>query len=387
MTAGESRLAPPGRTAAVLSYYNINAASSGGTRRVSELLHAVGPERAWLIQPGPAHPAFRTDGYRPDFGARRLGINWGMFNLFWLPTADRVRRRLAASPPACLVLDSIWAWAPFARRGAPAPVILDAQNVDAAAIAERFGEAHPFTRLVARWERRVLRSVARVIACSDVDRDGFLRRYQADPARVRVVPNGAEVPPEDEIGFRRLGPELEAWLGEATVLLFVGGKLDYPPNAEGLAFLGGRLLPALEREAPGAYRALVIGTPPPAAPPHPSIRCLGRVPVLAPYLRRADLCLAPIFRGSGTRLKILDYLAWGKPVVATPKGAEGIDCRDGEHLALAPADRFADTVRRLAHDRAAAARLGRQGRELIRSRYDWAASRQLWRDVLAPWID
>ena len=83
------------RPVAVLSYYNVNEACSGGTRRVSELLNAIGPDRAWLLQPRPVHPAFRTDGFRPDFGARRVGINWGMFNFFWPPTARRVRRWIA----------------------------------------------------------------------------------------------------------------------------------------------------------------------------------------------------------------------------------------------------------------------------------------------------
>lgn len=374
------------RPIAVLSYYNVNEACSGGTRRVSELLNAIGPEHVWLIQPRPPHPAFRTTGYRPDFGARRIGINWGMFNFFWPPTARRVRRWLAERPPACLVLDSIWAWAPFSRGGAPCPMILDAQNVDAAAIEERFGSAHPFPRLVARWEAQVLRAAALVVACSEVDRDGFVARYSVDPARIKVVPNGAEWPEESELGFRRLEPDLEARLGNAKVLLFVGGKLDYPPNAEGLAFIRDRLMPELERQQPGAYRALVVGAPVPMETLPANVICLGRVPSLAPVLRRADVCLAPIFSGSGTRLKILDYLAWGKPVVATPKGAEGIACQDGVHLALASAENFAAAVDRLAQDSAAAARLGQNGRELIRARYTWSASRDRWRAGLAPWL-
>jgi len=371
---------------AVLSYYNVNEACSGGTRRVNELLNAIGPDRVRLIQPRSSHPEFQTDFFHPDFGARRVGINWGMFNFFWSPTARRVRRWISEKPPACLVLNSIWAWAPFSQAGAPCPMVLDAQNVDAIAIAERFGRAHPFSRMVARWEARVLRSAELVFACSEVDRDHFIARYPIDPARVRVVPNGAEWPAEDEIRPGRLDAETEAQLGNSTVLLFVGGKLDYPPNAEGLAYIRDRLLPELERQQPGAYRVLVIGAPVPKERLHPSILCLGRVPSLAPYLRRADVCLAPIFSGSGTRLKILDYLAWGKPVVATPKGAEGIACRAGEHLLLASGAGFAEAVRQLARDPAAAARLGSSGRALIQAQYTWTALREKWRDGLARWL-
>jgi polysaccharide biosynthesis protein PslH len=378
MTPGADRAGP----VAVLSYYNVDEACSGGTRRVNELLQAVGADRAWLVQPRTRHPQFDTLPYAPDFGRRRVGINWGMFNFFWPTTARRIREDVARRKPSCLVLTSMWAWAPFARAGAPCPVVLDAQNVDAVAIEERFGARHPFARMVARWEARALQAANLVFACSEIDRDHFVRRYGVEPRKILVVPNGASYPEDSEIRRQPLDADLETWLGDATALLFVGGKLDYPPNAQGLDFVSERLLPELEKAHPGAYRALVVGAPVPDKARHPSVRCVGRVPSLGPYLRRADVCLAPIFSGSGTRLKILDYLAWGKPVVATAKGAEGIACRDGEELALATADEFAAAVRRLAEDPPAAARLGQNGRRLVRDRYTWSALREKWREGL-----
>lgn len=374
------------RPVAVLAYYNVNHTVSGGPLRVNGLLRAIGQDRVLLLQPRAAHPGFRSEFFLPDFGRRRVGINWGMFNFFWPPTARAARRLVADARPSCIVLNSIWAWAPFARRGAPCPAILDSHNVDAVAIAERFGPRHPFTRLVARWEARVLRSMERVFACSEVDRRQFVERYGLDPDRVRVVPNGAHFPADADVAPGRLDAETEGWLGSARVLLFVGGKLDYPPNAEGFAFVRDRLVPELERRRPGAFRVLAVGAPIPGGPLPQAMRCTGRVPDLAPYLRRADVCLAPIFSGSGTRLKILDSLAWGKATVATPKGAEGIDCSDGQHLLLAEGDAFADAVCRLADDPALAARLGRAGRERIRDRYAWPVVENLWREGLRPWL-
>jgi glycosyltransferase involved in cell wall biosynthesis len=375
------------RPVAVLSYYNVNAASSGGTRRVSELLRAIGPERVRLIQPRAPHPAYATRAFRPDFGARRVGINWGMFNFHWPPTARRVRRWLAEDPPACLVLESIWCWTPFARSGAPAPMILDAHNVDAVAIEERFGRRHPFTRLVERCEAQAIRAAARIFVCSDVDRDQMLARYAVEPARLQVIPNGADCPPAEDLGSRPLSPDLEARLEAAKVLLFIGGKMDYPPNAEGFAFIRDRLFPELEQQRPGGYRMLVVGAPAPDGERlHPSILPLGRLPALAPVLRRADVCLAPIFSGSGTRLKVLDYLAWGKPVVATPKAVEGISGCEGEHWLAASAEQFAAAVERLANDPEESARLGTNGRALVAARYSWPAIRAQWQAGLAPWL-
>jgi len=376
------------RRLAVLSYYNASAPVTGGMRRINELLQAIGTERAEIIQPGDAHPQVPSFRFHPDFGRRRVGINWGMFNYFWPSTAVRVRHHVASLNPSCLVLTSIWAWAPFTRTGTRIPMVLDAQNVDAAALAERYGREHPFTRLTTRWEQRVVRAAARIIACSEVDRQGFIEGYGADPSRVDVVPNGATLPADrDLVEGLPLDPAIENRLRGATVCLFIGGKLDYPPNAEGLRFISETLLPALQHRSPARYKVLVVGAPVPARPLHPDIILVGRVPTLDPFLRRADLCLAPIFSGSGTRLKALDYLAWGKPVVATPKAVEGIECRNGKHALLAERDEFAAAVERLRQDTAMARESGANGRELIRSRYEWTAVRSRWRETLRPWMD
>ncbi len=298
---------------AVLAYYNASKAVSGGTRRTNELLLAIGSENLELFQPGPPHPQFRTFRIGPDFGRRRVAINWGMFNYFWPPTARRVRQRIAEMKHSCLVLSSIWAWAPFSRHGHNGPVILDAQNVDAAAIAERYGTGHPFTRLLARWECKVARRADRITVCSEVDRLGFSETYGIPSEKIDVVPNGASLPSDNELAQGpALDPALEARLAGSTVCLFIGGKLDYPPNAEGVNFISNLLMPALEKITTQRYKVIIVGTPVPARTLHSDLITVGRVPSLAPYLRRADICLAPIFSGSGTRLKALDYLAWAR---------------------------------------------------------------------------
>jgi len=108
---------------------------------------------------------------------------------------------------------------------------------------------------------------------------------------------------------------------------------------------------------------------------------------VAPYLKRASVCVAPIFSGSGTRLKILEYLAAGRPVVATPKAAEGLAVEHGRHLLLADGTAFAEALVRLARDRGYAEALAQAGRELVATRYSWDASRQRWRQLLARWLE
>ncbi|HMO51463.1 MAG TPA: glycosyltransferase family 4 protein [Kiritimatiellia bacterium] len=368
---------------AILSYYSINRQASGGARRVGELLASFPRDSVRLIQPGDAYPEVSSLSIRPDLGCRRVGINWGMFNYFLPATARKVRHDVERTAPRALVLCSIWCWAPFRRSKPSCPVVLDAQNVDAVAIAERYGWRHPFTRLVYRWERRVVNACDLIMTCSEVDRDLFMHHYNVSPGRLRVVPNGASFPEETELTPRRLDDETEKRLGDSRVLLFVGGKLDYPPNAEGLAFIHDVLMPELERRMPGRFKVMVIGVPVPDRSLHPSIMALGRVPDLSPYLRRADIGIAPIFSGSGTRLKVLDYLAWGKPVVATAKAVEGIRIQHDRDLLVAEAMQLADAVCALDADTARAAALGRSGRAVTQALYDWQAIHTQWRDALA----
>ena len=98
----------------------------------------------------------------------------------------------------------------------------------------------------------------------------------------------------------------------------------------------------------------------------------GYVDDTLPYLQTAGVFLVPLRAGGGMRVKILNALAQGMPIVSTTLGAEGIDVRDGEHLLLAdePAD-FAAAVLRLLEDPALAARLGAAGRRLAEERYDY----------------
>jgi glycosyltransferase involved in cell wall biosynthesis len=366
--------------ALVAAWYTVQDEASGGKRRVGELLRALAP-RVRLLQPEPAHPGFPGEGFPVDFGKRKLGINWGMFNLYW-PRNRRLARRLAAEwKPAVVVTTSIWCHSAFDGLGIPR--VLDAQNVDAATIAERFGANHPFTRRVAVVERRVLAESDRILCCSEVDAARFRADYGVPAEKLAVVPNGvslADVPPTpcaEAAGLR-------AKDAGKTVLYFMG-KTDYAPNTEALRFIAGRLLPELERLAPGRFVCWASGGGPGLPPDvgHPALRWLGRVPEVPPWLAAADIAIAPVESGGGTRLKILEFLGAGKPLVSTPKAAEGIDLVPGTEAELVPLVAFAETILRLAANPARAAAMGAAGREKMRQGYTWESIHARWRAGLA----
>jgi glycosyltransferase involved in cell wall biosynthesis len=104
------------------------------------------------------------------------------------------------------------------------------------------------------------------------------------------------------------------------------------------------------------------------------VRLTGYVDDVRPWVQASRVCVVPLRQGGGTRIKILEAMALGTPVIATSKGMEGLDVVAGEHLLVAdePAD-FARQTLRLLRDEALARSLAERARELVVEHYDWRA--------------
>ena len=107
-------------------------------------------------------------------------------------------------------------------------------------------------------------------------------------------------------------------------------------------------------------------------PSSKNITLVGYVDDIKMPIASSSVSVAPFLSGGGTRLKILEAMALGTPVVATSKGAEGLDVIDGEHLLLAnsPAE-YAECVIRLLNDENLRLHLAKNARMLVQEKYDW----------------
>jgi glycosyltransferase involved in cell wall biosynthesis len=147
----------------------------------------------------------------------------------------------------------------------------------------------------------------------------------------------------------------------------------------------------IQRERPDAHFS-VVGADPPAAvralADRAGVTITGTVDDVRPWLQAAQIVVVPLLSGGGTRLKLLEAFASGRPVVSTRIGAEGIDASDNRELLIAdePAA-FAHAVLTLAREPDLRARLTGAARELVRARYQWSAIsaqlREVHGDVLA----
>jgi len=217
-------------------------------------------------------------------------------------------------------------------------------------------------RKLQRFERWAANRYRCITLCSDIDREKFLTRNPG--TRVAVLPNVCRVP----------AATLPAWRGAKPTLLFVG-SLNYMPNVDALEFFSSKIwAPQLARRC---YRVLVAGRQ-----PGPRIRALcaqhgfelvADPPDIRPLYEEATLLVVPIRTGGGTRIKILEAFGFGRPVVSTSLGSEGIAVAHGVHLMLADEPvAFAQACQRVLDEPSLAAMLVIQGRALVEATYSLA---------------
>lgn len=290
------------------------------------------------------------------------------------PMADLLQASLAGGCYDILQVNELYL-ARYASLARQTPRVMDHTDVEARK-QRRLLLADPqrytpywWLRWVEHWqwqalERRSLSWFDAHSAVSDGDA-GYFRRH-ARGASVLVVPNGVDA--------ASISPRPDP-AGPPT-LLYVG-SMDYQPNAEAVLDFARHAWPSIRQAAPDV-RLLVVGrNPPPEVrrlAGEPGIVVTGTVPDIQPYYRQAHALVVPLRTGGGTRLKILEALAAGVPVLSTAVGAEGLALIPGRDFLLAetPQDFAAQTVRLLADPDLRAA-LAARGRQTVTARYDWGA--------------
>lgn len=207
---------------------------------------------------------------------------------------------------------------------------------------------------------------------SKEDGDNLLELYDADPEKVVVVPNGVDT---SEIAYTnkedRMRHKIEFGLSRQPTVLFVGSW--HPPNLEALRFI---VTDMAKKNKDIIF--LVVGSV-----KDYYISKYGDLPknVLAfgvlteeekgEIYKLADIAINPMFSGSGTNIKMLDYMSAGLPVISTPVGSRGLNAEDGEHVIIASSAVFMDKLRELFNNDQLQSDLGRNGRYLAEEKFSW----------------
>ena len=184
---------------------------------------------------------------------------------------------------------------------------------------------------------------------------------------MRVVPNGVDVD--------RYHPGLADSIPLRHPAIVFTGKMSFRPNVDAMLWFYEQVWPRVRKARPEAV-LYVVGKEPHARlgvlATDPSVVVTGYVRDVLPYFGGADVYVVPLRIGGGTRLKVLEAMAAGLPVVSTTMGAEGIMLESGRDALMADeADEFADAIVRLLTDSQLQEALGASARAVVLEHYDW----------------
>lgn len=218
-----------------------------------------------------------------------------------------------------------------------------------------------------RYESFMFAPYERIVVVSEADA-AELRALNPD-YQIDVIPNGVDVGYFHPTSAPRVPGQL----------LFVG-NFSYPPNVDAAMWMAREVLPLIRAVRPDAVLRLVGSDPPPelTALASPHIQVTGRVEDVRPEYAAADVFLCGLRVGAGIKNKVLEALAMGCAVVATPISADGIAITPDQHAVIAPSESaaFAAAALRALSDPTLRERLGANGHHLVEMQYSWDRAAQ-----------
>ena len=221
------------------------------------------------------------------------------------------------------------------------------------------------------FETITYRFANRFLTVSDSERR-ILASYGIENAKIEVIPNGVDT--EHFSDYSHIDShfvKLRYGLENFKVVVFVG-NMEYLPNKEAVELIVSTIAPKV-MEAVDNVKFLIVG------------RCsqnfnansaniifTGVVGDIANFLLASNLAIAPLLRGSGTRLKVLEYFSAGLPVVSTTIGVEGLDVHKEVDVIIEDAvNDFALKIIDLLGDEDKRTKIGNSARLLAMEKYDW----------------
>jgi hypothetical protein len=283
---------------------------------------------------------------------------------FWSSGLAKVVQEAASEAPIDLLQVEYQQMAPLAA-GIPAKCrVIDLHNVESSLMASYARAGRGRSAVFSRAEAAALRRVERRTLG---DFDHVLVVSQKEKARLPDVARSVLICPN--------GREPAGLLPTSTTrtVAFIA-TMGWAPNVDAARWLGDEIWPLIVEQVPDAHLLLVGRDPSPdvLAMRGSQIEVTGTVADIAPYLERSTVVVAPLRAGGGTRLKIMEALDAGRPVVATSVGCDGLEDLIGRGVVLAEtAQEMADAVVGLLRDPVGASELGHKGHDAVIAEHTW----------------
>ncbi|MDM8532206.1 glycosyltransferase family 4 protein [Anaerolineales bacterium HSG25] len=266
----------------------------------------------------------------------------------------------------------------YARRVKNARKVLDAHNA-LWILFKRLADTMPMGpkkillnrdwRLLKKYEGKLCREFDHIIAVSQEDRVALEEAARQPLEDTLIIPIAIDT---DEVAFVEREPE-------ANHILHIG-TMYWPPNIDGILWFIREVYPYIRAEYPNLTFDVVGSRPPQEILDYngqDGINVTGYVEDPTPYYEQTGMMVIPLRAGGGMRVKILNALSQGLPMVSTTLGAEGIVIESGKNILIADEPKaFAEATLKLLKDRQFADELGRNGRKLAQEVYDYRVACQ-----------
>lgn len=337
------------------------AAAGDGLTLLYVNFDAPGPDDDFKAIPGielhGVTPSRGIGRLRAYAGARLAGVPDALARGVSGELADAAMRLAERTDCGRVIADGPVVAATLALLARRRPVIYNAHNLESGFRHQI--DARPFARdgALRRFERRLLASASESWMVSEADMAGA--RELCPTARLRYVPNVVDLP--------RIVPVSLPQPERQRRVIFVA-SFFYAPNRNGLNFLLEEVMPKVWAQLPETRLTLVGAGLPDLSGADGRVDALGFVEDLAAAYAGASCAVVPLLQGGGTPLKFIEALAYGLPVVATPRAAAGLAVTDGRDCLIAEhAEPFARALISVLGE--GGKELGRCGRELVAERY------------------
>jgi sugar transferase (PEP-CTERM/EpsH1 system associated) len=288
--------------------------------------------------------------------------------------AARVSRLVRDFTPDCVIASTALT-ARYVRDASLPYKVVDLENISTSVQWEQYASSRTrVSRLRRRlawlksraYESRLIAGFDHCLVVSDRDRQALESIRTGLRPRISVIPNGVDA-----------SSGLPARVSRSPGTLIYSGALTYEPNFKAMEYFLRAIFPLIRRQAPEATLRITgetAGVPINRLPLDGHVEFTGHLSDVRPAISGSCVCVVPLLSGGGSRVKVIEAMALGTPVVSTPKGAEGLEVVDGEHLLVArsPAE-FAEQAVRLLRDPELRTTLATKAQRLVGEKYDWKA--------------
>lgn len=211
-------------------------------------------------------------------------------------------------------------------------------------------------------EIQALKNAAHVIVCSNRDKINILEVVPEIESNISIIPNCVNLSEYEIFQQNNVLPSHNKFY-----ILFMG-LLSYFPNKDAVNLICNKIAPCFGNDV----KFIIVGKNPPITKHPDNVEFLGYVDDIKKYVLQSDICISPLRYGSGTRFKILEYMAMGKLVISTTKGAEGIDYTNMKNIIIEDnIDIYPQIINQLIENKEKRESIGKEAIELIRNKYNW----------------